>query len=925
MKKYSGSIFIALLALLSVAFFLYDGNTAEKNPAQQAPANPAVEKPVQSQEAKPSPSVTERIKNAAAPIVAALKRRPENFSPSPEINVEIRGDMRVEVIDEKTICVVGSYEKFLKERFSAECGDFLKSADGPGIPQWSKNLFYNVLGAKIILKYRPVIAEAFNNGMDFKLSGGAEVAQAGYWVNPAGQAAFTNASDGSDKLTRNAFVNHYAFLKLKEPMQNGKKYEVEIPLGQKAEFTYDDSKNTSAAIKTNQLGYSPKAGRKYAYIGSWLGTMGALDLSRLENSDFFIIEEPSGRSAYSGKIHRRGAESFYKGAAFTGEDVYEMDFSDFADEGFFRMFVPGVGNSPPFKVSNDAVGEAFFIHAKGVYHKRCGTPKEAPFTNWVMGECHMKTFASDFPPNNKHYGTSAKRLDCGFYDEEGKQVGVNHFTLIAARKTSRALDLNGGWHDAADYDRRPYHYDVVGDLLSAYLFRPDNFTDGQLNIPESSNGVPDIVDEAAWGMEIWRKAQDEIGSVPGWIEATSHPQNYNPSTDEQAYYLSASTMESTMQYAAYASMLALAYKNAGKAELSQIWQDSATKAYHWASNPSHRFIKTYDYPVETRTGNKTVTTFKKLTYKEAAQVPAEFVFKTAFNLWLLTKDETFLAKCKSLEKDMPQMFAETSWRINPLMFSEFLKYGGNAEGLSKTFSSFKKTMIGYADERLNWLNNAYPYRIPWYPADHPYVTHMSWGIFHPLNRAKFFMNAHELTKDKKYRDAAHLCNDWHNGANPTGLTMTSGLGKIYPVRFLDLISYSDGIAEYVQGITPYRNTFGIARDDVALAHALMYKPMKDRDFDPKPTMLLPKSVIGSGLDVNEVSRNLEQAWPVWRRFANVEAYSVAASEYTVSETIAPAAALTGWLLEPGYKPSEELKNRKPADDVTKLGGYAPLP
>ena len=34
--------------------------------------------------------------------------------------------------------------------------------------------------------------------------------------------------------------------------------------------------------------------------------------------------------------------------------------------------------------------------------------------------------------------------------------------------------------------------------MLAYEMAPRNFTDGELSIPESGNGVPDILDEAAW-------------------------------------------------------------------------------------------------------------------------------------------------------------------------------------------------------------------------------------------------------------------------------------------------------------------------------------------------------------------------------------------------------------------------------------------
>jgi len=76
----------------------------------------------------------------------------------------------------------------------------------------------------------------------------------------------------------------------------------------------------------------------------------------------------------------------------------------------------------------------------------------------------------------------------------------------------------GGWYDAADRDRRRWHYDVVYDLLLAYETAPGNFTDGQAPTYESRNGIPDIVDEAAWGLLVWRRSQDERGGVSGYCE-----------------------------------------------------------------------------------------------------------------------------------------------------------------------------------------------------------------------------------------------------------------------------------------------------------------------------------------------------------------------------------------------------------------------
>ncbi|MBP5285617.1 MAG: hypothetical protein ILO34_05850, partial [Kiritimatiellae bacterium] len=143
-----------------------------------------------------------------------------------------------------------------------------------------------------------------------------------------------------------------------------------------------------------------------------------------------------------------------------------------------------------------------------------------------------------------------------------------------------------------------------------------------------------------------------------------------------------------------------------------------------------------------------------------------------------------------------------------------------------------------------------------------------------------------------YLDAIRLAADFHNGCNPQGATLTSGLGTVYPVAFLDLPSYVDGIAEYVPGITPYRWTYSLQSKAV---EALW------------------------GGDRARASK-----WPIWRRWCNLENQTVAASEYTVWETIAPAAAVMGYLVDPSAATAPEPP-KKPAEKTSDLPGYWTLP
>ena len=55
----------------------------------------------------------------------------------------------------------------------------------------------------------------------------------------------------------------------------------------------------------------------------------------------------------------------------------------------------------------------------------------------------------------------------------------------------------------------------------------------------------------------------------------------------------------------------------------------------------------------------------------------------------------------------------------------------------------------------------------------------------------------------------------------------------------------------------------------------------------------------------------------------MENQTVAASEFTVWETVGPAAATTGYLMGPGLSPKNDM--REPAADVRDLPGYWALP
>lgn len=126
---------------------------------------------------------------------------------------------------------------------------------------------------------------------------------------------------------------------------------------------------------------------------------------------------------------------------------------------------------------------------------------------------------------------------------------------------------------------------------------------------------------------------------------------------------------------------------------------------------------------------------------------------------------------------------------------------------------------------------------------------------------------------------------------------TSGLGKVYPVKFLSLHSLVDGVDEYVDGVTPYHNTFALGN----------FFAVFNRMYTIFPDIWMEAN-----------------AKPAWRRWENVESMTVNASEYTVWETISPCAAATGYLMNPQHN-SPPLMLRPAARRMSDQPGYWALP
>ena len=280
--------------------------------------------------------------------------------------------------------------------------------------------------------------------------------------------------------------------------------------------------------------------------------------------------------------------------------------------------------------------------------------------------------------------------------------------------------------------------------------------------------------------------------------------------------------------------------------------------------------------------------FVDLVYREPENWSVRNMLTAALNLSAMTGDLSFFDPVIAREEDLMKEIRKESWGWSGFTFLEFALEGQPLPpALEKFRDEWKRRRVNEANGLLSWQEDNYPYRTLWYPSDHGFVHTMSWGNSHPFRRAEILLAAHVLTGDAKYLEGILLANDFHNGCNPRGESLTSGMGTYYPARFLELQSMDDGVAEYVGGITPYRWTYGVAQD----AKTMVY-----------------------GAD------NVKY-WPIWRRFANIESYTVAASEYTVWETISPPASVLAFMLDGPRKAPASVYTRKPYEKLQDVPGY----
>jgi len=548
-------------------------------------------------------------------------------------------------------------------------------------------------------------------------------------------------------------LEHTIYLKLTKPLKEGKTYsinfkQIDIPA---YTFVYNTKKMRSEAVHISQVGFRPDDPIKVAFLSLWMGSGGPVDFR--EKTPFYIIDEKDDEVIFKGKVKlsknmSEKDETAY-GGNFNGTNVYIMDFSALKTPGKYRVYVEDIGCSYPFEISKDVWAKAFYVASRFLYHQRSGIELGPPYTDFKRPR--------NFHPDDgvRVYSTKASLFDVEFDLRKGDE----RFAKILRGRTQDIVpDAWGGYCDAGDWDRRISHLIAARYLLELFEYAPEYFKSFNMNIPGSKEDFPDIIREALWGIDFYRRLQTADGGVRGGIESEDHPK-YGEASWQESLTVFAYSPDA---YSSYVYAGASAYASyVLKKHNMKMWKtylESAIKAMEWAEKEIKNTFKINNFLIKDARNLASAELYRLTGEKKWHDI---FLETTVFK-----RDEKFLYKYDNYDQaDAAWVYINTKGKeINNAIVQRCK---------SALLNEAKLLMDAQKKTAFKWARN------PWRPAIAGTFT---------IPDVKNIIRAHVLTGDKEYLESVILAAQTGAGANPINMCYTTGMGYKNPKNVMHIDS-----------------------------------------------------------------------------------------------------------------------------------------
>ncbi|MFD0748965.1 glycoside hydrolase family 9 protein [Mucilaginibacter calamicampi] len=498
----------------------------------------------------------------------------------------------------------------------------------------------------------------------------------------------------------------------------------------------------SDSIRLNQLGFYPKAPKTAIIL--------------TDRPQKFTIQAVNGKTIFSGTLTPSAKPDL------SGRTIYLADFSTLQQAGNYVLNVPDANYSYPFAVNIDIHQKVAAAAIKGFYYQRASIPLLEKYAGkWTRPAGHM-----------------------------GNDVLVHPSAATGQRPAGSIISVPRGWYDAGDYNSYIVNSGItMGTLFSLYEDFPAHMKTVALNIPESNNQLPDVLDECLWNLRWMLAMQDpNDGGVYNKLTNASFDGMIMPDKAVMPRYVVQKGTAATLDFAAVMAQASRILKPFEKQVpgLADSCLKAAVSAWQWAlASPK----MAYNQDAMNKQFEPKVVTGG---YGDG-RFDDEFDWAAA-ELYITTKDEAYL---KNLALNNIRLSIPSWSQVRMLAYYSLLRNRGSlTSSLKPVIPVLSDKLTAFADSLSNPATlSAYQTAMGRSARD------FNWGSSsNAANQGIALINAYLLTKNKQCLNAALANLDYLLGRNGTSYSLVTGFGHKPIMHPHHRQSVADGVVDPVPGL-----------------------------------------------------------------------------------------------------------------------------
>jgi len=480
-------------------------------------------------------------------------------------------------------------------------------------------------------------------------------------------------------------------------------------------------------IRINQLGYLPESVKVAVFIST----------DQVSIKKFTLHNTITDKAIFNGKAEICSGEEWGMRSAA------RLNFSEVESPGCYYIRV-GSTRSDPFRIAADVYAGTTDYLLRYMRQQRCG------YNPFYADSCHT------------HDG----------------------YIVDHPLRTGEIIDVTGGWHDASDYLQYvTTSANAVYQMMFAYKRNPEIFGDNyDASGDRGRNGIPDILDEAKWGIDWLIKMNPDSGEM------------YNQIADDRDHRGFRIPTEDTTSYGKglYRPVYFVTGKSQGLARFKNRTTGVSSTAGKYASafalgvgifreiDPvfagklAGKAKDAWEFALTDPGVTQTACNVSPYFYEEDNW--ADDLELAAWEMFSLTNDSSYLVQADywgTLEPVSPWIEKDTARHYQ---FYPFVNLGHACLGQSPTkysdkYLAFIRKGLRLMEERRT--GDPFRVKIPFIWCSNNYVTAA-------LTQHRLYS---EASGDHRFAETEAALRDWLFGCNPWGTSMISGLpaGGDYPL------------------------------------------------------------------------------------------------------------------------------------------------